>query len=473
MSENAAYSFFKSVERSFDKASKFTSWETGILEQIKACNSIYSMRFPVKMDDGHIEVIEAYRVQHSQHKSPCKGGIRFSMAVNQDEVMALAALMTYKCAIVNVPFGGAKGGIKISPRSLSAYELEKITRRYTSELVKKNFIGPGIDVPAPDYGTGEREMAWIVDTYQSLKPGEIDAAGCVTGKPISLGGVRGRKEATGLGVFFGVREVCLMEDVMKKQGLTVGIENKKVVVQGLGNVGYHSAKFFRENGAIVVSIAEFEGAIYNEAGLNEEEVFQHRKKTGSILNYPGATNLKNSGDALELDCDILIPAALENVIDGTNAPRIKAKIIGEAANGPLTPEADDILAAKGVLVIPDMYLNAGGVTVSYFEWLKNLSHVRYGRLEKRFTENANINILNQIEELTGKKVTESEKDIIAHGPDEIDLVHSGLEETMINATREIMDIWKANPSIPYMRTAAYVCDINKVGTSYAELGIFP
>ncbi len=473
MEENNEYSFFKSVERSFDKASKFTSWEQGILEQIKACNSIYSMRFPVKMDDGHIEVIEAYRVQHSQHKSPCKGGIRFSMAVNQDEVMALAALMTYKCAIVNVPFGGAKGGIKISPRSLSAYELEKITRRYTSELVKKNFIGPGIDVPAPDYGTGEREMAWIVDTYQSLKPGEIDAAGCVTGKPISLGGVRGRKEATGLGVFFGVREVCLMEDVMKKQGLTVGIENKKVVVQGLGNVGYHSAKFFRENGAIVVAIAEFEGAIYNAAGLNEEEVFQHRKKTGSILNFPGATNLKNSGDALELDCDILIPAALENVIDGTNAPRIKAKIIGEAANGPLTPEADDILAAKGVLVIPDMYLNAGGVTVSYFEWLKNLSHVRYGRLEKRFTENANINILNQIEELTGKKVTESEKDIIAHGPDEIDLVHSGLEETMINATREIMDIWKANPTIPDMRTAAYVCAINKVGTSYAELGIFP
>ena len=473
MSENKEYSFFQSVERSFDKASKFTSWEQGILEQIKACNSIYSMRFPVKMDDGHIEVIEAYRVQHSQHKSPCKGGIRFSMAVNQDEVMALAALMTYKCAIVNVPFGGAKGGIKISPRSLSTYELEKITRRYTSELVKKNFIGPGIDVPAPDYGTGEREMAWIVDTYQSLKPGEIDAAGCVTGKPISLGGVRGRKEATGLGVFFGVREVCLMEDIMKKQGLTLGIDNKKVVVQGLGNVGYHSAKFFRENGAVVVSIAEFEGAIFNEAGLNEEEVFQHRKKTGSILNFPGASNLKSSGDALELACDILIPAALENVIDKNNAPNIKAKIIGEAANGPLTPEADDILAAKGVLVIPDMYLNAGGVTVSYFEWLKNLSHVRYGRLEKRFTENANINILNQIEELTGKKVTESEKEIIAHGPDEIDLVHSGLEETMINATREIMDIWKANPSIPDMRTAAYVCAINKVGTSYAELGIFP
>jgi glutamate dehydrogenase (NAD(P)+) len=473
MSENKEYSFFQSVEKSFDKASKYTKWEKGILEQIKACNSIYSMRFPVKMDDGRIEVIEAYRVQHSQHKSPCKGGIRFSLAVNQDEVMALAALMTYKCAIVNVPFGGGKGGIKISPRSLSPYELEKITRRYTAELVKKNFIGPGIDVPAPDYGTGEREMAWIVDTYQSLKPGEIDAAGCVTGKPISLGGVRGRKEATGLGVFFGVREVCLMPDIMKKQGLEVGIENKNVIVQGLGNVGYYSAKFFREHGAKVIAIAEYEGAIYCKDGLNEEEVFQHRKSTGSILNFPGATNMENSSDALELECDILIPAALENVIDANNAPKIKAKIIGEAANGPLTPEADEIFAKKGVLVIPDMYLNAGGVTVSYFEWLKNLSHVRYGRLEKRFTENANINILNQIEELTGKKVTESEKNIIAHGPDEIDLVHSGLEETMITATREIMDIWKENPAIPDMRTAAYVCAINKVGTSYAELGIFP
>ncbi|HBT94115.1 MAG TPA: glutamate dehydrogenase [Chitinophagaceae bacterium] len=473
MSDNQPYSFFESVEKSFDKASKFTTWEQGILDQIKACNSIYSMRFPVKMDDGHIEVIEAYRVQHSQHKSPCKGGIRFSMAVNQDEVMALAALMTYKCAIVNVPFGGAKGGIKISPRSLSAYELEKITRRYTSELVKKNFIGPGIDVPAPDYGTGEREMAWIVDTYQSLKPGEIDAAGCVTGKPISLGGVRGRKEATGLGVFFGIREVCLMEDQMKKLGLTVGVQNKKVIVQGLGNVGYYTSKFFREGGAKVIAIAEFEGAIYNADGLNEEDVFQHRKKTGSILNFPGATNIANSADALEMECDILIPAALENVIDKNNAPRIKAKIIGEAANGPLTPAADEVFAKNGILVIPDMYLNAGGVTVSYFEWLKNLSHVRYGRLEKRFTENANINILNQMEELTGKKVNPSEKEIIAHGPDEIDLVHSGLEETMINATREIMDIWKANPAIPDMRTAAYVCAINKVGTSYAELGIFP
>jgi len=473
MSNHQPYSFFQSVERSFDKAASFTKWEKGLLEQIKACNSIYSMRFPVKMDDGRIEVIEAYRVQHSQHKSPCKGGIRFSDEVNQDEVMALASLMTYKCAIVNVPFGGGKGGIKINPKKYSVYELEKITRRYTSELVKKNFIGPGIDVPAPDYGTGEREMSWIVDTYASLKPGEIDAAGCVTGKPVTQGGVRGRKEATGLGVFFGIREVCNMPDVMQKLGLSVGVEGKTVIVQGLGNVGYHSAKFFREHGSKVIAIAEYEGAIYNEEGLNEEAVFQHRKATGSILNFPGATNIEKSTDALEIACDILIPAALENVINGNNAERVKAKIIGEAANGPLTPEADEVFAKKGVLVVPDMYLNAGGVTVSYFEWLKNLSHVRYGRMEKRFTENLNTHILTQMEELTGKKVSDAERNFILHGPEEVDLVHSGLEESMIAATREIMAIWKENPAIPDMRTAAYVCAINKVGTSYTELGIFP
>jgi len=473
MSTNTGYSFFESVEKSFDKAAKFTKWDKGLLEQIKACNSIYSMKFPVKMDDGRIEVIEAFRVQHSQHKSPCKGGIRFSEFVNDDEVKALASLMTYKCAIVNVPFGGAKGGIKINPRNHSAYELEKITRRYTAELVRKNFIGPGIDVPAPDYGTGEREMAWIVDTYQSLKPSDIDAAGCVTGKPISQGGVHGRKEATGLGVFYGTREVCNMPEMMNKLGLPVGIEGKRVIVQGMGNVGYHSAKFFREHGAKVIAIAEYEGAVYNENGLNEEELFQHRKKTGSILNFPGAVNFESSAEALEIDCDILVPAALENVINGENAPRIKAKIIAEAANGPLTPEADEIFVQKGVLVIPDMYLNAGGVTVSYFEWLKNLSHMRFGRMEKRFQENMNKHILNQMESLSGKQVAPKEKNFIMHGADEIDLVYSGLEETMISSTQEIMDIWHSNPSIPDMRTAAYVSAINKVALSYIELGIFP
>jgi glutamate dehydrogenase (NAD(P)+) len=466
------YSFFGAVEKSFDKAAKFTNWDPGILEQIKQCNAVYRMHFPVKIGDK-IDVIKAYRVQHSHHKLPCKGGIRFATSVNLDEVMALAALMTYKCAIVNVPFAGAKGGITIDPKKYTPYELEKITRRYTSELIKKNFIGPGIDVPAPDYGTGEREMAWIVDTYVSMRPGEIDALGCVTGKPVTQGGVRGRREATGLGVFYGLREVCNMPDVMKKLGLSVGVEGKTVVVQGLGNVGYHSAKFFQEAGAKVIGLAEYEGAISNKDGLDIDAVFNHRKSTGSILNFPGATNITNSAEALELECDILIPAALENVINGDNAPRVKAKIIGEAANGPLTPEADDVLNKKGTLVVPDMYLNAGGVTVSYFEWLKNLSHVRYGRMEKRFTENQNRQMLELTEEFTGKKVTTKVRDEIVHGPEEVDLVRSGLEETMITATREIMDAWKSNPAIPDMRTAAYVVAINKVATSYAELGIFP
>jgi glutamate dehydrogenase (NAD(P)+) len=471
MSDNN-YSFFGAVEKSFDRASKFTKLDAGVLEQIKQCNSVYRMHFPVKIGDK-VEVIKAYRVQHSHHKSPCKGGIRFATSVNLDEVMALAALMTYKCAIVNVPFGGAKGGITIDPKKYTAYELEKITRRYTAELIKKNFIGPGVDVPAPDYGTGEREMAWILDTYTSMRPGEIDAAGCVTGKPVTQGGVRGRREATGLGVFFGLREVCNMPDIMKKLGLTTGVEGKTIVVQGLGNVGYHSAKFFQDAGSKIIGLAEYEGAIYNTDGLDIDEVFNHRKTTGSILNFPKATNFKKSSDALEMECDILIPAALENVINGENAPGIKAKIIGEAANGPLTPEADDVFTKKGVLVVPDMYLNAGGVTVSYFEWLKNLSHVRYGRMEKRFTENLNSHILGQMEELSGKKVNASEREFIMHGPDEVDLVYSGLEETMITATHEIMNAWKANPEIPDMRTAAYVVAINKVGTSYSELGIFP
>ena len=466
------YSFFGAVSKSFDKAAKFTNWDPGILEQIKQCNAVYRMNFPVKIGDK-IEVVKAYRVQHSHHKTPCKGGIRFSTSVNLDEVMALAALMTFKCAIVNVPFGGAKGGISIDPKKYTLYQLESITRRYTAELIKKNFIGPGTDVPAPDYGTGEREMAWILDTYTSMRPGEIDAAGCVTGKPVTQGGVRGRREATGLGVYYGIREVCKMEDIMKKLGLSTGVEGKRVIVQGLGNVGYHAAKFFREGGAKLVCLAEHDGALYNENGLNEEEVFEYKKKNGSIKNFPGAKNIATSAEALELECDILIPAALENVINGENAPRVKAKIIGEGANGPLTPEADEVFIQNGTLVVPDMYLNAGGVTVSYFEWLKNLSHVRYGRMEKRFTENLNAHILGTIEDLTTKKVSQRERDFIMHGPEEADLVYSGLEETMITATHEIMNTWKSLPEIPDMRTAAYVVAINKVATSYAELGIFP
>ncbi|UIR54909.1 Glu/Leu/Phe/Val dehydrogenase [Sphingobacterium sp. SRCM116780] len=466
------YSFLKGVGQNFDKASKFTRFSSGILEQIKACNSILRVKFPVKIGDT-VEVIEAYRVQHSHHKLPCKGGIRFSMGVDQEEVMALAALMTYKCAIVNVPFGGAKGGIKIDKSKYTEFELEKITRRYTSELVKKNFIGPGIDVPAPDYGTGAQEMSWILDTYSSLNPNDVNAQACVTGKPISQGGVHGRTEATGLGVYFGIREVCSVTEDMQRLGLPVGIENKKVIVQGLGNVGYHAAKFFQDNGAIIVGLIEYEGAIYSEGGLDVDAVVAHRKSTGSILHYPGARDLENGEAGLEQPCDILIPAALESVIHAGNAGRIQAKIIGEAANGPLTPDADEILLKKGVWIIPDMYLNAGGVTVSYFEWLKNLSHVRYGRLEKRFSENMYAELVNIIESLTSKNVSELERKIILRGPDEIDLIYSGLEDTMIGSYQEIREVYAKTDGVEDLRTAAFICAINKVGAAYEQLGIFP
>ncbi len=465
------FGFFKGVEKNFDKASKYTRFSKGILEQIKACNSVLQVKFPVRVGEN-VEVIEAYRIQHSHHRTPCKGGIRYSMEVNQDEVMALAALMTYKCAIVNVPFGGAKGGIRIDPTKYSEYELEKITRRYTSELVKKNFIGPGVDVPAPDYGTGAREMAWIVDTYRSLNPNEVYSNACVTGKPVTQGGVRGRVEATGLGVFYGVREACKVEEDMQRLGLPVGIEGKRVIVQGLGNVGYHAAKFFQEAGATLVGLIEYEGAIYNENGLDLQEVVAHRTTTGSILNFKDAKSIEKSSEVLEYPCDILIPAALEAVINEGNADKIQAKIIGEAANGPVTPAADEVLNKKGVLIIPDIYLNAGGVTVSYFEWLKNLSNVRYGRLEKRFDDNMYAEIINIIESMTDKKVSKMEKKILLHGPDEIDLVHSGLEDTMIGAYKEVWDIWKQQ-NIEDLRTAAFVCAINKVGVAYEELGIFP
>jgi glutamate dehydrogenase (NAD(P)+) len=381
--------------------------------------------------------------------------------------------MTFKCAVVDVPFGGAKGGIKIDPKNYTLPQLERITRRYTAELVKKHFIGPGIDVPAPDYGTGSREMAWIADTYYQLNPESIDAEGCVTGKPIAQGGIHGRTEATGRGVFYATREAVNVPEDMKKLGLEAGIEGKKVVIQGLGNVGYYAAKFIQEAGGVLVGLLEYEGAIHNPKGLDLEKVMLHRKKTGSILDFPGARNIPNSRKALELNCDILIPAALENQINENNADRIQAKIICEGANGPITPEAEQILLKKGILIIPDLYANAGGVTVSYFEWLKNLSHVRFGRMGKRFEEAAFRNIVETIEKMTGKTVPEHERDILVHGADEIDLVNSGLEETMITSYHDIREIMKRNRKIHDLRTAGFVDAIDKVAVSYMALGIFP
>jgi glutamate dehydrogenase (NAD(P)+) len=465
--------FFDEVNTTFDAAARFTEYPKGLLDQIRCCNSVYRFDFPLRRRDGTIEVIHAWRAEHSHHKLPVKGGIRYSPEVYEEEVMALAALMTYKCAIVDVPFGGAKGGIKIEPKQYSLDELERITRRYTHELVKKGFIGPGIDVPAPDYGTGEREMAWIADTYAALSPGNLDAMGCVTGKPVTQGGVRGRREATGRGLYFALREACGQADEMRALGLSPGLEGKRVVVQGLGNVGYHAAKFCREGGAILIAIAEREGAIVSATGLHEDEVFEHRKRTGSILGFPGATDVADSAAALELDCDVLIPAALEGVFTAGNAPRIKARIILEGANGPTTPEADPIFRQKGIMVIPDIYCNAGGVTVSYFEWVKNLSHLRFGRMLKRHEQANELTMLRTIEGATGKRFSDAERAALAKGPDEADLVNSGLEETMINAFQDLLETRRGHAGVPDLRIAAYITAIHKVARSYMELGIFP
>ena len=466
-------SFFSNVVRYFDQAAVFTKYPKGLLNHIKQCNSIYRFEFPLPQPDGSVAVIHAWRVEHSHHKLPVKGGIRYALDVDEDEVKALAALMTFKCAVVDVPFGGAKGAVKIDVRKCSVEQLERITRRYTHELVKKNFIGPGIDVPAPDYGTGEREMAWIVDTYQALNPGNLDALGCVTGKPVTQGGIHGRREATGRGLFYALREACAETEEMKALSLPSGIEGKRVVIQGLGNVGYHAAKFCREGGAIVIAIAEREGAIMDPKGLDEEKVFKHRRETGVILNYPGATNILQTANALELECDVLIPAALENQLTEENAPRIKAKIVLEGANGPTTPEAEEILQEKGILVIPDIYANAGGVTVSYFEWLKNLSHVRFGRLGKRYEQAIKQQWLKAIEISAGKQFTEAEQKLMVRGADELDLVNSGLEETMAVAYHEMLETRRRHSQIKNLRTAAFLNAIEKVARAYLELGIFP
>jgi glutamate dehydrogenase (NAD(P)+) len=464
--------FFEQVNQYFNEAASFTTYPEGLLDQIRCCNSVYRFDFPLRRANG-IKVIRAWRVEHSHHKLPVKGGIRYSPDVNEEEVMALAALMTYKCAIVEVPFGGAKGGIKIEPSEYTLDELERITRRYAHELAKKGFLGPGIDVPAPDYGTGEREMAWMADTYAALNPGHLDAIGCVTGKPVTQGGVRGRKEATGRGLYFALREACGEKAEMQRLGLAPGLDGKRIVVQGLGNVGYHAAKFCREGGGIVIAIAEREGAIANPKGLNEEDVFQHRKATGSILNFPGATNLASTAEALEMSCDVLLPAALEGVFTAENAARINAKIILEGANGPTTPAADPIFRQKGMLVIPDIYCNAGGVTVSYFEWVKNLSHVRFGRMSKRHEQANELTMLRAIEKATGKTFTDAEREVIASGPDEADIVNSGLEETMITSFHDLLRTKRDHAGVPDLRIAAFLNAIHKVARSYTELGIFP
>lgn len=472
MSKKKEYSLFEDVCGFVDDAAKHLDIHPGLLEQIKQCNSIYKFHFPLGNDDGTYEVLTGFRIQHSHHKLPVKGGIRYSEHVDEEEVKGLAALMTYKCALVNVPFGGAKGGVSINPQKYSERQLERITRRYTSELIKKKFIGPAIDVPAPDYGTGAREMAWIVDTYEAFNPEVINAKGCVTGKPLSQHGIDGRTEATGQGVFFGIREAVSVEEDMRAIGLTTGLRGKTVIVQGLGNVGYYSAKYISESGAKVIGVAEWNGGIYDEKGIDIEALKAYQLANKGFKGYPHGKFIEKSKEMLTYACDILVPAALENQITAENADKIQAKIIGEAANGPVTQEAEKILLKKGILVIPDMYLNAGGVTVSYFEWLKNLSRVSFGKLEKRYDQEKYRKLLATIENATGESFTSDEKDALVQGASERDLVLSGLEETMVTAYHAINKIRKEK-QIQSLRTAGFTLALQRIAQSYTDLGIFP
>lgn len=401
-------------------------------------------------------MITGHRVHHSRHRMPVKGGIRYTKNVNIEEIKALAMLMTFKCALVEVPFGGnaglakgrshfagAKGGIAIDPQQWDVMRLERITRRYTLELCQKNFIGPAIDVPAPDMGTGQREMSWIQDTYRQFVPLEVNAIGCVTGKPVNQGGIRGRAEATGLGVFYAVREFLKYPEIQKRTGITHGtLRGVKVIIQGCGNVGSSAAYFFAKNGAKVIGIGERDCAIYNPKGLDVASILQtfNRDRTFRGYHSPDTVIIEDSKKILEMECDILIPSALEQQINLDNVDFIKAKMVVEAANGPTTPGADAKLSQRGVVVIPDLLANAGGVCVSYFEWLKNLSHVRFGRINKRWEEESKNNILNIIESSMSKKLKPEVREAAGLGADEAQLVYSGLEDTMIGACAEVRRI---------------------------------
>jgi len=469
-------SFRQSVDLMFNRAVALLDLSPGLEEKIRVCNSTYTVRFGVRLR-GKIETFTGYRSVHSEHMEPVKGGIRFALSVNQDEVEALAALMTYKCALVETPFGGSKGGLRIDPRQWDEHELEQITRRFAYELIKRDLIHPAQNVPAPDMGTGEREMAWIADQYARMNTTDINAKACVTGKPPHAGGIQGRVEATGRGVQYALREFFRYPEDVARARLSGKLDGKRVIVQGLGNVGYHAAKFLSEDdGAIVIGIIERDGALTDDKGLNVEEVRQWINKTGTIKGYPNATFTENGEAVLEAACDILIPAAMEGVINLGNAERIKAPLIIEAANGPITFGADEILRKKGVLIIPDMYANAGGVTVSYFEWVKNLSHIRFGRMQRRAEEARHHLLVDELEQLSSDKglgwtLSPGFKDSYLRGAGELELVRSGLDDTMRSAYQAMREVWHGRNDVSDLRVAAYIVSISRVAQTYRSKGL--
>ena len=461
--------FLKSVEAMYDKAANMLNLPPGLAQRIKCVNSTIVIRFGVRLRGG-FHTFTGYRSVHSDHREPVKGGIRYAPYCNQEEVEALASLMTYKCALVEVPFGGSKGALAIDPKEWSEDELEKITRRFAQELSKKRFFGPSINVPAPDMGTGEREMGWMADEYKKLHPTEMNTLACVTGKPLRLSGIAGRTEATGRGVQYALREFFRHPKDAKKANLSGDLKGKKIVVQGLGNVGYYaSINLSLEDGAIITCVIERDGAVINDDGIDIEHLRNYILEKGSIKGYEGFT--PHGMYKLQKECDILIPAALEGVITKENAHNIKAKLIIEAANGPIDIEADEILNQKGILIIPDLYANAGGVTVSYFEWIKNISRIRFGRLQKREQERQTKDLLDSVEDLVGKKFDHKVREVLTKGSSERDLVLSGLDDTMRTAYQAISAKWNNDPNIKDLRTAAMYIALERIVASYPSIGL--
>lgn len=468
-----AETFLGSVQRMYAQAAATLPTDVlppGLADLIEDCRAVYQVRFPVLIRGRH-RVFTGWRAVHSEHRLPTKGGIRFAPEVCQDEVEALAALMSFKCAVVDVPFGGAKGGLCLDPREYTAEELERITRRFTQELARKGLVSPSLSVPGPDLGTGPREMAWIADEYRRLHPHDINAVGCVTGKPATQGGIRGRVEATGRGVQYGLREFFRHPEDIARAGLSGTLAGKRVVVQGFGNVGLHAARFLRnEDGVKVVGIIEREGGLWAEEGLDVDHIDDHRKERGTVAGYPRARFVPDGRSLLEADCDVLIPAALEGQITAENAPRVRARVVAEAANGPVTFAADAHLRGRGVVLIPDFFLNAGGVVVSYFEWIKNLSHIRFGRMDRRLEEARGEHVVEVIEAMLGRAVPPELAAKVKRGADELDLVRSGLDDTMRRAYQEIREVWHRRRGVPDLRTAAFVVAIEKIARSYLEMG---
>ena len=444
----------------------------GVAGAIESCHSVLQVQFPVRMDDGSYRVFKGWRAVHSDHRLPVKGGIRYAPCVNQDEVEALAALMTYKNALVDVPYGGSKGGLQLDPRQFSETELERVTRRFATELVAKGYMGPGSNVPAPDLGSGPREMAWFADVYRRSHPQEIDHLACVTGKPVTSGGIRGRVEATGRGVQYVLRELFRHPEDVALTGMDGSLEGKRVIVQGLGNVGYHAARFLsEEDGVVVTTVIERDGAIHRPTGLPIVDVKHWIDVHGGVCGFPDADFTDAGHTALERDCEILIPAAMEGQITATNSTRIQANLVVEAANGPVTATASDVLRARDIVILPDILVNAGGVVVSYFEWIKNLSHIRFGRMDRRLDEFRGERLVQALEVMTGHKVPRDLRRELTTGADELALVRSGLDDTMRLAYGEMRDAFHECDDMPDFRSAAYLVALRKIAHSYLEMGL--